>query len=1089
MDPSAATTQETPAHEAGRDRPQPRRIPAAPPGAAAAALARMARDATAGLLVVEGNEREAADLAVLLRAFQPGLTVLAFPPWDSLPGDRLPPSAAVLGRRAAVFAALEWVRREGGPAPVVIATPEALVQAVPEAFAPSLRPFMLVPGEAFDEPDLVAKLLERGYWADERVDEPGEFSARAGTFDLFPADAEGPIRIEHEAGRIVSIRVYDPGTQRSLHEASGWLVVAAREAEPGRTGRVPARHVPLATLLPDAAIVLDPAAGRRAAAFRELVDQSAGPRPAGLYATPGESSDALAGRQVVPMQEDPGVTVPRFVLEREPAKALACFVQDQRAQGRRVVVAAPHLAVLRRTLRSVRWALGEDTAVVPSWADALSAEGAVPGLVLPLSHGFIAAEDGIAVLAAADLLGARAAAGAPSESRHVFEADAEWSIGDAVVHREHGIAVLQGLEAVQHADGRVAETIRLAFAGDEVLLLPVSEGGHLWRYGSSDSQVKPDTLHGSAWRERRDKVAAEIEAAARLIAERASRRDAATAPVIEPDIALYERFAARFPFRETPDQAAAIADVLDDLRRGRPMDRLVCGDVGFGKTEVALRAAAAVALAGRQVAVAAPTTLLARQHAVQFRRRFAGFGVEVAELSRFTPPAEARAVKEGLASGRIRVVVGTHAVAGKGVAFADLALVVIDEEQRFGQAHKRALKGLAPALHVLAMTATPIPRTLRVALAGLRELSVIATPPVARRPVRTVLQPYTPEALAEALRREAARGGQSFVVCPTIEEMEPLAARLAEACPELEVLRVHARMPAQEIDEAMLRFAEGECDCLLSTSIVESGLDVPNANTMVIWRPDRYGLAQLHQLRGRVGRGRATGFCVLMPPDEGEITRGARRRLNALVALDRPGAGFAVAARDLDQRGAGDLFGTDQSGHLSLIGAGLARHLTEVALRRARGESVDDEPPPEIGIADRGGIPAGYVAEEEARLNLYLRLARLDTPRAVEDFGDELDDRFGPAPPEVERLLAVAALTARAAALRLARIDIGPQGVAAAPRAPAEWFGEADRMLGGAPVGWRKGRIVWTRAGESSTDLPRAEAFLAALEHLAAKEG
>jgi transcription-repair coupling factor (superfamily II helicase) len=1059
-------------------------IPAGPPGATAAMLAHLARQSRAGLLVVAGNEREADDLAALLRAFAPACTVLAFPPWDSLPGDRLPPSAAVLGRRAAVLASLEWMRHEGGEAPVVIATPEALVQTVPETFPPALRPFTLATGEVFDEPGLVGKLLERGYWADERVDEPGEFSARAGTFDIFPADAGQPIRIEHEADRIVSIRVYDPDTQRSVREAQGWLVVAAREAEPGPDGGAPASRVLLASLLPEAAIVLDPAAMRRAEAFRELVDQSAGPGPAGLYAALAEAEIALAGRRLVPMQDDAAAAIARFVLDRDPPRALARFVESERTEGRRVVIAAPHVSVLRRTLRSIRRAVGEDTAVVTTWANATEADGVIPGLVLPLSHGFIDRQAGISVIAAADLLGARAATGAPGRARHAFDLDADWSVGDAVVHREHGVAILHGLEPVTDAEGRVTETIRLAFAGGETLLVPAAEAGQLWRYGSAGSQVKPHQLHGSAWRETRDKVAAEIATAAQGIADRAARREATPAPVITPEPALYERFAARFPYPETPDQAAAIGDVLDDLRRGRPMDRLVCGDVGFGKTEVALRAAAAVALWGGQVAVAAPTTLLARQHAAQFRRRFAGFGIEVAELSRFTPPAEARAVKEGLASGRVRVVVGTHAVAGKGVGFADLALVVIDEEQRFGQRQKAALKALSPTLHVLSMTATPIPRTLQVALAGLRDLSVIATPPVARRPVRTVLEPFKPEALAAALRREAARGGQSFVVCPTIEEMEPLAGRLSSACPELEVLRIHARMPAQEIDEAMLRFAEGECDCLLSTSIVESGLDVPNANTMVIWRPDRYGLAQLHQLRGRVGRGRATGFCVLMPADAAEITPGAMRRLNALVALDRPGAGFAVAARDLDQRGAGDLFGTDQSGHLSLIGAGLARHLTEVALRRARGETVEDAPPPEIGIADRGGIPAGYVAEEEARLNLHIRLARLDSARAIDDFGDELDDRFGPHPPEVERLLGVAALTARAAALGLARIDIGPQGVAAAPGAPLDWFGEKDRKLGGAPIGWRKDRIVWTRPGEPGTDMPRAEAFLAALEHL-----
>jgi transcription-repair coupling factor (superfamily II helicase) len=502
------------------------------------------------------------------------------------------------------------------------------------------------------------------------------------------------------------------------------------------------------------------------------------------------------------------------------------------------------------------------------------------------------------------------------------------------------------------------------------------------------------------------------------------------------------------------------------------MDRLVCGDVGFGKTEVALRAAAAAALAGRQVAVVAPTTVLARQHLRTFQRRFAGLGVEVAHLSRLVGPAEARAVKKGLADGTVRVVVGTHALAGKGIAFRDLGLLVIDEEQRFGVAHKKKLRDLAAGGHVLTLTATPIPRTLQAALVGLQELSIIATPPARRQPIRTFLTAFDPASLREALLRERRRGGQSFVVCSRVEDIGPMRERLAGIAPELDVRVAHGQMPPAEADDAMVRFADGEGDVLLATNIIESGLDIPRANTMLVWRADRFGLAQLHQLRGRVGRGRARGIAYLLTEPGEALAPATEKRLRTLEALDRLGAGFAVSAGDLDLRGAGELLGEEQAGHVKLIGPDLYRHLLQRALR---GEGPEDEWSPELNLGLAGLIPEDYVDEPEMRINLYARLARFDGDETLDDLAAEIEDRFGPMPQPVRNLLDLASLKQLCLRLGIARVDAGPQAIALTFRP-----GAVDRLPlqpimadSGGELRWSGERLILARAEEGAEERRR----------------
>ena len=521
-----------------------------------------------------------------------------------------------------------------------------------------------------------------------------------------------------------------------------------------------------------------------------------------------------------------------------------------------------------------------------------------------------------------------------------------------------------------------------------------------------------------------------------------------------------------------------MAGVLDDLASGRPMDRLVVGAVGYGQTEVALRAAAAAVLAGRQVAVVAPTTVLVRQHVETFKRRFEPFGVAVAHLSRLVSPAEAARVKEGLADGSVRLVIGTHALTGKGVAFEDLGLLVVDEEQRFGTAAKAKLRELGAGVHVLTLTATPIPRTLQSALVGLQELSVIATPPARRRPVRTLVATYDKAAIHTALTHEKARGGQSFVVVPRIEDLEPLAERLAAALPDLAFTVAHGRLNPREVDDAMVGFAEGRGDVLLATSIIESGLDGPRANTMVVVDADRFGLAQLHQLRGRVGRGARQGVCYLMTDPARPIAETTRQRLGALATFDRLGSGMAISARDLDLRGAGDLMGDDQAGHVRLIGLGLYQNLLQLAIRRARGEEAEDWTPELHVDGSAGLLPADYIPEPEVRLNAYARLARVTDVHEADLLAEELADRFGPRPEPAEDLVACARLRSLCRTHGVARVDAGPKAIAftfrpgVAPDEVLDRVPERDR----AGLSVKDGRLVDAHASRGARDRMRRAA-------------
>ena len=648
-----------------------------------------------------------------------------------------------------------------------------------------------------------------------------------------------------------------------------------------------------------------------------------------------------------------------------------------------------------------------------------------------LEHGY--ESPGLTVIAEQDVLGDRLIR-SPRKRRRAenFLTEAQsLSPGDLVVHVDHGIGRYHGLEVITAA-GAAHECLSLEYAEGARLYLPVENIELLSRYGHEEGLL--DRLGGGAWQAKKAKLKERIrEMADRLIriaAERALRKGA----VMEPEHHAWEAFSARFPYQETDDQLRAIEDVLNDLSSGTPMDRLVCGDVGFGKTEVAMRAAFVAALQGYQVAVIAPTTLLARQHYQSFAERFRGFPISVRPLSRFVSTTEAAKTREALSRGQVDIVVGTHALLAKGVRFANLGLLVIDEEQRFGVAHKERLKQLRSDVHVLTLTATPIPRTLQLSLSGVRDLSIIGTPPVDRLSIRTYVSEFDTVTIREALLREHYRGGQSFFVVPRIKDLPEIEEFLKEQVPEVSYVVAHGQMAAGELDSRMNAFYDGKFDVLLATTIVESGLDIPTANTMVIHRADMFGLSQLYQIRGRVGRSKLRAYAYLTTKPRVPLTPAAEKRLRVLGSLDTLGAGFTLASQDLDIRGAGNLLGEEQSGQMRDVGYELYQSMLEEAIAKIRaGElegltETDEQWAPQINLGVPVLIPEEYVPDLDVRLGLYRRLSGLSSKVELEGFAAELIDRFGKLPKEVNTLLLIVRIKAMCKRAGIAKLDGGPKG-------------------------------------------------------------
>ena len=668
---------------------------------------------------------------------------------------------------------------------------------------------------------------------------------------------------------------------------------------------------------------------------------------------------------------------------------------------------------------------------VADWSELLRRPaGSVSLAALDLDHGFTTSD--VMVVTEQDILGERLSRPARRRRRgeEFLTETSSLAVGDYVVHVDHGIGRFDGLESLRvgHAPH---DCLRVLYAGDDKLYIPVENIEVLARYGSEDSGAHLDRLGGQSWQARKARAKERIKEIAQELLAVAAERALAKGETITTDENAFREFCTRFPYSETEDQLHAIADVMSDIASGRPMDRLICGDVGFGKTEIALRAAFAAALEGFQVAVIVPTTLLARQHHRNFTDRFAGLPVKIGQLSRFVSGKAADLVREGLSDGTLDIVIGTHALLAKSIRFNRLGLIVIDEEQHFGVSQKELLKTLKSNVHILTLTATPIPRTLQMALSGVRELSLIATPPIDRLAVRTFVLPQDPVVLREAILRERHRGGQTFYVSPRVADIPHLRRELKRIVPETSVAVVHGQIPPGELEAVMTAFSDGEYDILLCTHIIESGLDLPKVNTMIVHRADMFGLSQLYQLRGRIGRSKTRAYCYFTVPPGRRLTPAANKRLEVMQTLDTLGAGFTLASHDLDIRGAGNLLGEEQSGHVREVGVELYQRMLEEAVAAAKGGGDDsqDSWTPQITIGAAVLIPEHYVEDLSVRMGLYRRLSMIMAADEIDPFAAELIDRFGPLPLEVENLIEVIAIKQLCRRAGIEKLDAGPKGM------------------------------------------------------------
>jgi transcription-repair coupling factor (superfamily II helicase) len=852
------------------------------------------------------------------------------------------------------------------------------------------------------------------------------------------------------------------GSDDPLYEA-----VSAGRKHQGMEHWLPFFHSRLETVfdyLPQASVVLDAQVTatrlsrwegiedqydtrREAMAARSRMDAVYKPvAPGLLYLDDAGWEAALAAHRVLqfsPLPQSPGPGVldasgragRNFAPERQQEnislfEALADHLKASRKQAQ--VVIASFSEGARERLKGL---LDEqnihDAVFIADFRDVPEGKGGLYLMVWPLEAGFVA--PGLVVISEQDVLGDRMV-GKPRRKRKAenFLRDAEsLSPGDLVVHVEHGVGRYLGLETIA-ALGAPHACVLLEYADAARFYLPVENIELLSRYGHEEGLL--DRLGGGAWQAKKAKLKQRIKDIAdrlmRIAAERALRH----APVLEAPHSIWEAFAARFPYQETDDQLTAISDVVADLEKGSPMDRLIVGDVGFGKTEVAMRAAFVAALSGMQVALICPTTLLARQHHRSFVERFRGFPIIIRPLSRFVSLKDANETRQMMAEGRVDIVIGTHALLAKGVSFKSLGLLVIDEEQHFGVTHKERLKEMRSEVHVLTLTATPIPRTLQLSLTGVRDLSIIATPPVDRLAIRTYVSEFDGITLREALLREHFRGGQSFYVVPRISDLPDIEDFLKTHVPEVSYIIAHGQMPAGELDQRMNDFYDGKADVLLATTIVESGLDIPTANTMIIHRADMFGLSQLYQIRGRVGRAKTRAYCYLTTKPRAPLTPRATKRLKLLVSLDSLGAGFNLASHDLDLRGAGNLLGEEQSGHIREVGYELYQQMLEETIAKIRsGElqglaQMDDDWSPQINLGVPVMIPDAYIPDLDIRLGLYRRLSALGTKAELEGFAAEMIDRFGPLPREVNTLMLIVRIKAMCKRAGIRRLDAGPKG-------------------------------------------------------------
>jgi transcription-repair coupling factor (superfamily II helicase) len=973
-----------------------------------------------GVVFLAENEIRAERLGAVIHALDPACDVFVFPRLNTLPFDQLEPSREISGRRSSV---LRRLAKPDKPI-LLVSTAEAVMDRLPTPASWPRVSLRLKVGVTFSEQDFRVRLEFLGYDLDDEPDYPGGALFHGKTFEIFPAGALGPFRIEHSGQEIRRIAAFDPIGQEVLSDVKELLIdpMSERLAFAGQRRK----RSNLFEYCGRAKWIADAGVPRHADSWLSTIEEAAGRTDREREYLGRREWKQATRRMNVLSQKAPFRPTPDFSKSSSPRQALRAFVDETRGAGSHLMF----VAALEEDLRAMERMSGVKAERFADWSEATAGRSREVALLADFDTGFVVrGQKPLVVVTASDVLGSRAHHPQPMARawNAAFDHADVPELGSVVVHLQRGLALLDGLQAVATGDVSSREMIRLVFAGDDAVLVPPADLAAIWPYASELGGLTLDKADGSTWWVRRTEAEQEIHLTAKQLAKQISQRRRRRAPKLVPPGPIYERFVARFPYFTTVDQANAIRDVLDDLASSHPMDRVICGDVGFGKTEVALRAAAAVVLSGKQVVIAVPTTVLARQHVATFRKRFAPFGIEVGSLSRAASTSETREAKEGLKSGRLKVVVGTQALASKDLKFADLGLVIIDEEQHFGAAEKRKLSELAKGVHTLWMSATPIPRTLAAGLAGFRDLSVIASPPVHRLPVVTKIAPLSDAAIAAALLREQRRHGQSFLICPRIQDLDPMLERVQSVAPDLRIVCLHGKLSVDEIDDRMMSFVEGAADVLLATNIVESGLDIPRANTIVVCWPERFGLAQLHQLRGRVGRGGIRAFADLLTDSDSERSA---KRLAVLEEFSRPGAGFAISARDLDLRGAGDLLSERQSGHVQVFGPVLYSHLLKLAAEKTNDRTADLWVP-DLNLPVADILPASYVQSQAVRLEIYARTARCRSEDELDDLEEETSRRFGRLPPPARDLFAAARLRIDCKRRGVVRLDVGPDAVAA----------------------------------------------------------
>jgi len=983
-------------------------------------MAAIARRAGHPLLLVPARDEEARDLAVDLQALLGGDRVALWPSRGAVAGGAVGISPHLTGQRARAAGLL------GAPGQVVVASLPALAERIPARSARAGR-LSVARGERVEQDFLVDRLAAMGYERVPQVEERGEMAVRGGLVDVYPSTADGPVRIDWFGDEVESIRAFSPFTQKTIRPLDAVQLWAAAE-DP---------EAPLADPLDDPgpgdARIVRLGAVDYGRSVRDAVERFEEEAAVGALADLDSLVARLGAGAMLDLAVPAGSDDAAFdALEaRFPTRGMAEAESEMARLSSgiaRLVVCFARRGDMERTqglVSSVKAVTLEPDGCVPG-------PGTVAFAQIPLRTGFISRRLGLSVVPDGALIRRRRpTARAPLTAGRRIQSFLDLRVGDHVVHEDHGIGRLEGFETRTVANV-TRDYLALVFAGDDRLYVPHDHLDKVSRYvGADGGEPTLSKLGGRSWATMKARARESVRELAGELITLYEARGRAEGFAFPGDEELSRELERRFPFRETPDQQRAIDEVTDDMERPTPMDRLVCGDVGFGKTEVAMRAAFKAAAGGKQVLVLVPTTLLAQQHLATFRERFGDLPVSVDMVNRFRSAAEVKEVLGRYRDGELDVLIGTHRLLSMDVQPKDLGLVIVDEEQRFGVSQKEALRQLRLKVDVLSMSATPIPRTLQMSMSGLRDISVIETPPSGRRPIATHVGEFDERTIVQALTREKERGGQSFYVHNRVETIEEAADRVRQMVPGLEVVVAHGQMNESALEDVMVAFVRGEGDVLVATSIIESGIDIPRANTLVVDRADALGLSQLHQIRGRVGRSDVTAHAYLFYPDAKSITRDAAARLRAVADYTDLGSGLRIAMRDLEIRGAGNLLGDEQSGHVAAVGFEMYVDMLQEAIAEGRGETPEKEVRVDIPVS--AYIPADYVPFEAAKIDLHRRIALAPDPEALARVEAEVQDRFGETPPPVEALFEVQRLRilmrqvgARQAAARSGRIVIGP---------------------------------------------------------------